>query len=314
MRILSVLALLLLLPISGAASPPERPELRLAWQPVPLDVSQPERRRLGGLTYLGGWVLRSDDRRFGGISGLHVEGDRVLALSDDGTVFRFRVGAGTGSIRALPAGPGRDAGKGNRDSESLVVAGSRAWIGFERVNEIWSYALPDLSPLGSAAPAAMRAWPRNQGAEAMVRLPDGRFLVFYEGDREPRALSEVLLFGGDPTASDAPPARLGYRPPRGYQLSDATLLPDGRLLLVNRRMPPLEGITVKLTVAALPPLRDGTVIEGREIADFRAPLTVDNFEAISATQERGRTIVWIASDDNFFFLQRNLLLKFALDR
>jgi hypothetical protein len=37
-------------------------------------------------------------------------------------------------------------------------------------------------------------------------------------------------------------------------------------------------------------------------------------EALSVTRELGRTIVWIASDDNFSPLQRTLLLKFALDQ
>jgi hypothetical protein len=35
-------------------------------------------------------------------------------------------------------------------------------------------------------------------------------------------------------------------------------------------------------------------------------------EALSVTVENGRTIVWMASDDNFGPLQKTLLLKFAL--
>ena len=45
---------------------------------------------------------------------------------------------------------------------------------------------------------------------------------------------------------------------------------------------------------------------------LRAPAAIDNMEALSVTRERGRTILWIASDDNFSPLQRTLLLKFAL--
>ena len=42
-------------------------------------------------------------------------------------------------------------------------------------------------------------------------------------------------------------------------------------------------------------------------------LPVDNMEALSVTREGDRTIVWIASDDNFNpLLQRTLLMKFAL--
>ena len=53
-------------------------------------------------------------------------------------------------------------------------------------------------------------------------------------------------------------------------------------------------------------------MRGRQIADFHRPINVDNMEALSVTREQGRTIVWIASDDNYNPLQRTLLMKFAL--
>ena len=98
----------------------------------------------------------------------------------------------------------------------------------------------------------------------------------------------------------------------GYRITDAALLPDGRLLLLNRRFALFEGVSAVLSVADLTGLRAGGTIEGREIATLRPPLTVDNMEALSVTVENGRTILWIASDDNFFPLQQTLLLKFAL--
>ena len=54
------------------------------------------------------------------------------------------------------------------------------------------------------------------------------------------------------------------------------------------------------------------MIEPREIAHFAAPVTVDNMEALSVTREGGRTIVRLASDDNFMRWQRTLLLEFEL--
>ena len=98
----------------------------------------------------------------------------------------------------------------------------------------------------------------------------------------------------------------------GYRVSDATLLPDGRLLIVNRRFEWLEGVSAALTVVDAGALRAGAIIQGREIARLQPPLTVDNMEGVSVTVENGRTIVWLVSDDNFFPLQQTLLLKFAL--
>ena len=48
------------------------------------------------------------------------------------------------------------------------------------------------------------------------------------------------------------------------------------------------------------------------LARLESPLAVDNMEGLAVTQEDGRDIVWIISDDNFNAFQRTLLMKFAL--
>ena len=49
------------------------------------------------------------------------------------------------------------------------------------------------------------------------------------------------------------------------------------------------------------------------MATLESPLNVDNMEALAITIENGRTIVWIASDDDFMsIVRRTLLLKFEL--
>ncbi len=145
----------------------------------------------------------------------------------------------------------------------------------------------------------------------MVRLPDGRFLVFSEG-RQISGGTEAVLFNRDPSEPQSEGRTITYLPPKGYRITDAALLPDGRMLFLNRRFALTEGVSAKLTLA--PPLSKtpGATLTGVEIALLRPPLTVDNMEALSVTREGGRTIVWIASDDNFNPLQRTLLLKFAL--
>jgi hypothetical protein len=219
---------------------------------------------------------------------------------------------GVRTIAPLFEGPGSIDVKGDRDSESMIVHGGRAWIGFERSNAVWRYRLGDWRSQAHAAPPEMRKWRSNRGSEAMLRLPDGRFLVFSEGGG---GESPVLLFEGDPAVPGTKAAMLRYRPPQGYRITDAALLPGGRLLFLNRRVALLEGIfSARLTMTKLPRLEPGGLLEGEEVATLRKPLTVDNMEALSVTREGGRTIVWIASDDNFNpLLQRTLLLKFALE-
>jgi hypothetical protein len=194
----------------------------------------------------------------------------------------------------------------------MFVADGQAWIAFERLNEIWRYATDSWKSDSHARPPAMRRWPKNAGGEGMVRLADGRFLLFSEAARRNDGTNEVLLVDGDPAVPGTKMLSLGYRPPEGYRATDAALLPDGRLLILNRRFTVLEGVSAKLVVTQLPALVRGAIIAGQEIADLRPPISVDNMEALSLTVEDGHTIVWMASDDNFNPLQQTLLMKFEL--
>jgi hypothetical protein len=312
--VFGALATIVPAPPEPAPAGPATAILRFA--PVPLDAGDPRRRRAGALLYLGGWELASDSPRFGSISALHVMGGEVIALSDAGTLFRFALPAGRGEERVrivpLPAGPGPATRKSNRDTESMAISGPWLWAGFERHNMIWRYRRADLAATASARPEPMRRWRANSGPEAMARLADGRFLVFGEGLNDLHAFSDAVLFDGDPALARTPAFALRYRRVPGYRVTDAAVLPDGRLLILNRRFAWLEGWSAVVTVADLRGLRAGGTIESREVAALRPPASVDNMEALSVVRENGRTIVWIASDDNFFPLQRTLLLKFEL--
>jgi len=313
---LAVLAFAALATPIAPGPPPPPPGPRTATlhaEPIQLNEDDPTQRRVGALTFLAGWSLSSDDSRFGGISAMAVDGDQVTAISDSGILLMF--GApnsrpGRVDVLPLPAGPGSPTRKIDRDTEAMFVSGGQVWLAFENRNEVWRYARPDWRPEARVAPAGMRRWPTNRGAEAMHRLADGRFLIISES-LEPDATSRALLFAGDPTEG-ADPVELRFRPARGFRITDAAQLPDGRLLLLHRDVSLLGGIAAKLTVVDLAALEARRPVEGREIAHFAPPLTVDNMEALSITREGEQTIVWLASDDNYFPLQRTLLMKFAL--
>ena len=314
-----LLAALLLL-ATVVALPPPPPlagpgEASLHYAPVRLEADDPGRRQLGRLHFLGGWELSSPDPRLGGLSGLHVEGSEAVAVSDAGMVMSFPM-PGTSAaprIRFLPVaqGPGRRRSRRTRDAEGLQVAGGRLWLSFERYNAIWRYDRATMRAEAGAQPATMRRWLGNSGAEAMVRLADGRFLVLEEGRDEGRT-SRAVLFAGDPAVPGTGAVRLSYRRPPGYRVTDAALLPDGRILLLNRSLAGLR-LSAKLVVADLRGLASGGTIEGQEVATLEAPMVVDNMEGLSVTTEQGRTVVWLVSDDDFMRLfRRTLLLKFEL--
>ncbi len=294
-------------------------EPRVVATAVAIDPDDPAHDRIGRLRYLGGWALASRDRRFGGYSALHVDGADFLAVADTGDYLRFRM-ATPGVIETPRFGrlaefPGRLGQKGDSDSESMAIdpATGAIWIGFEQYGAIFRYAAGFGGPVAQNRPSAMRLWPKNEGAESLVRLSDGRFVVLSEDMLLKSGAREALLFPGDPTDPANVPVRFGYVAPPGYKPTDAAQLPDGRLVVLNRHFAPLDGMWAALTIIDPRRAKFADVLTGELIAELRPPLTIDNMEGISVTREGGRTILWIISDDNQSMLQRTLLMKFALE-
>ena len=293
-------------------------EAPIMFTPIPLDAGDPARSDVGRLHFLGGWSLDSPDVRLGGLSGLHVENGEAVAVSDVGMLAFFPLPGASPvpRVRFQPVveGPGASRTRLTRDTEGLQVFGDRLWLSFERYNAVWRYDRGGIRAQAGAQPEAMRRWRgRNSGPEAMVRLADGRFLLIAEGRNDTAPTSEAALFAGDPAVAGTPAIRLRYRrPPGGYRATDAALLPDGRVLILNRSIAGLR-FSARLVVAEVRGLRDGGTIEGQEVATLEAPVVVDNMEGLSVTREQGRTIVWLLSDDDFMRLFRHtLLLKFEL--
>ena len=326
-RLLLVIALaILLLPAKHSAKdlPVREGALLVDLAPVALDERNPHVRSVGPFRSLGNWVLTSRHKDFGGISSMIVTDEgSMLALSDGAALMGFDLPSSVPGkeprprqfIAPLPQRPEtRRWPNWTWDSESMLhdpVSG-RYWVGFELLHWICRYS-PGFARVEScAAPHAMRNWPNTGGAEAMARLPDGRFLVFAEMAYSGEA-NRVLLFDGDPTErTTPPPANLLYHAPRGYRPTDAVVLTPGRLLVLNRRVTLYEGFTAVIAQVDLPPLREGAQLIGKPVARLAPPLLADNFEAMALSREKARTILWLASDDNHQFFQRSLLLKFEV--
>lgn len=289
--------------------------------PVTLDLNDAQRRRLGGLTFLGGVALESPDPAFGGFSALSVERDGFTLLSDGGNVARFRLTSDwrvvAPTFANLPGGPRTGWTKRDRDAESMTVdpRTRQVWVGFEAFPQIWRFSPNLVRAERGATPRAMRRWRLNGGAESLARLADRRFVVIAESPlrRAPEWGRVGLVWAGDPTRISRPAFRFTYRPTRGYDPVDMTQLPDGRIAILERAFGLPFNWSSRLVLVNQDALRPGAVVEGRFVARFAAPLIHDNFEGVAATMENGATILWLISDDNQLFLQRTLLLKFRLD-
>lgn len=290
--------------------------------PVALDSQNLGRMQVGALTWLGGVRLTSQDRAFGGFSAMLLDGDRFTLLSDYGNIVRFRLGADWQprevAFGDLPGGPETGWAKHERDAESMIVdlLSGRTWVGFEWANAIWRFDRALSRPEAHAAPAAMRRWPTGGGPEAMLRLREGSFLVVSE-DARPRGETKSparlgLHFAGDPTDPRQKPTPFLYVPPSGYDPVDMAQLPDGRVLVLNRRFSIPDLFTAKLTLIDPRSLQPNHILYGRELATLAPPLIHDNYEALAVAREGKDTIVWIASDDNNEIWEQSLLLKFRL--
>jgi hypothetical protein len=274
------------------------------------------------LTLLGGWKLASRSSQFGGWSALHIAGDgdgnRVTAIGDYGSVLRFRLtrfGRATEArIDPLPVGCGAQDDKRERDSESLTRAVDGWWVGYEADNRLCKVTLDFAQTLSLKRPLEMAQWSEKYGAEAIVRLADGRMLVFAERAPDGMALRPLLIFSGDPADPTTRVTSRSYLPPTGYSPTDAAQLPDGRILVLNRRFGIADLFTSVLVIIDPAALDSGRPVQGTPIAQLAPPTLHDNFEGLAVTVEAGRPVVWMISDDNFMSWQGTYLLKFALDR
>ena len=306
------------LAVGGVRTTYKNTSQNIAITPLSLDESNPKRTKVGALSFLGGWELRSNNGDFGGISALVALKDgQFLGVSDAGALIGFAmsgdVRADRPFIAALPGAFGKDVTYKDRDSEGIAYdpVSGRIWVSYEHNHAIRRFPASMSRVDGMIRPATMRRWPRNSGAEALVRLADGRFLAFAEGG-DVDGLYPAIRFSGDPVEMGTTQFTFQYRPTEGYRITDATQLPDGRLLLLERRISFPEGFTATLLI--LDPvkiIRDATV-SGDVIATLEPPLLVDNMEGLAVTQENGRTIIWLISDNNFNAIQRTVLMKFAL--
>jgi hypothetical protein len=272
-----------------------------------------------GLRYVDGWSLSSRDRDFGGLSSLMIEDGKFVSLSDIGAVISFGMDAnGTisgASINPLPRGCASDADKRDRDSESIArdPATGTYWIGFEWRNVICRSDARLAKAERLVKPEVMKHWSKTGGPEAIVRLADGRFLIFAEFAQGSGALPEIVIADRDPTAPDARYRRALYMAPEHhFSPTDAAELPDGRLLVINRRFEPPAYFSARLSLLDPIPANVNGIVTGKTIAKFGRPGLTSNFEGVTISNEDGRTFVWLISDDNYMWIENTYLLKFEL--
>ncbi|MEP5937733.1 MAG: esterase-like activity of phytase family protein [Erythrobacter sp.] len=274
-----------------------------------------------GFTLKRAWRLDSAHPDFGGFSALLHFGDgQFLAGSDNGYLFRFRLGENGPADGVLNRiGPSSARSKTVVDLESLMLdpQSGQFWAGFEGSNTIVRYAADD-SEEARANPAEMAHWSANSGSEVMARLDDGRTIVIAEQQSGMAGGGhEALLFPGDPTLGQAP-AQFVFSSDASHRPTGMVITPDGRALMVLRRFDPFDGYSFSIVLAVADPanIRAESDWPVQEWMPLDASLPLDNFEgvALGDVQADGHTCrVWMVSDDNFSAFQDTLLVEFEWD-
>lgn len=232
------------------------------------------------LRVAGAWRVRSSEPRMGGVSAMALDGRDLIAVTDSGVTIRLpRPVAATGiaQFRDLPAGPGRGFYKAGRDSEALArdAQGRGWWVMFENLNSAWLFDR-DFKQAIEAIDLSELDWRSNFGAEGAVSA-GGKLLLF------PESGVEVVDLGAASTKRIALANRFG-------RLSDATMLPDGRIVVIARTYSP-GGFSSRLLL-----YDQGVLAPLARLALGR----LDNAEAIAAEPlAGGGTRIWVMTDNDF---------------
>jgi hypothetical protein len=283
-------------------------------------------RRFGKLEFRGGLELTASSKEFGGISSLHMEpdGSRFLALTDTGRWLRGRItysgSAPSGIVDAEMApmlGPDGKTLRARRwyDTESLTEDAGTVYVGIERVQQILKF---DFAKSGFLArgipievPADFRTMPSNGSLETIAMVPKGlplagTLIVISEAALDASGNNRAYFIGGPH------PGVFTVKRTDDFDVTDCALLPDGDLLILERRFSVLHsGSRIRRIAAA--DLRPGALVDPEVIftADFGQQ--IDNFEGLGLHRTAsGETVLTLVSDNNFFALQRNLLMQFTL--
>lgn len=299
--------------------------------PIDFDREHPGQKQFGKLIFRGGLNLFAKSIYFGGYSALALDpaGTKLLAISDAGTWMKADLDYNGRELKGLSnvtLGPilGQN-GKPlladqDRDSEGMALASGTpeagtALVSFERKHRIARYPFTADRfgpPAGTIPlPPAAKRMDANRGIEALAMIASGRLkgtlVAFSERLPDKNGNLTGWLIGG-PT-----PGTIALKPIEGFDITDAAALPDGGIVILERRFRYSEGVKMRIRRVSPAELKPGAAIAGEVLLEATDSLNIDNMEAIGVSRgASGETVLTLMSDDNFSPLQRTLIMQFTL--
>ncbi len=294
-------------PTAAQTGPGGTPLIEISVQSVGLTPSD-----VDGVQLRSAVALTSPNPDFGGFSGLIIQNQHMVAISDRGHWLLADLEEGPRGLLPTRAGyapitdsDGRPFEEAGADAEGLTVRDGAFAVSFEQDHRIMFHIQE--GRLGDVFQTRdFERLPGNNGLEGLATLPDGWLIAFAE---EPQNGAAPFW-----TISHAGTVEGGALPLHGPErVTGADVGPDGRLYLVLRDYVPILGLSIRverydLTEEGFP------VIETRQVlARFGSLSGIDNMEGIAVwADDSGLTHLTLISDDNFNALQRTLLVDFEV--
>lgn len=325
LRLPAALALAALLTVHASVAAPTT---------IPVDVSARTienfrigsgQQRFGELEFAGGLEMTASSRHFGALSAVHVFDDqtRMLAVADTGFWLQAQIerdedgrptGLSTVTMWEMTEfGPG----KWETDAEGLTVAGDTVHVSFERDHRIADYTLgaDGFPALQSVAPppVPLRELRRNRGFETVTVAPETSPLagsLIGVSEKSLDRNGNMMAFARRPDGSSF---EFSVKRIDEFDITDGQFLPDGDLILLERRFNVADGVAMRLRRIDGGTIEKGATVDGEALIEANLLYQIDNMEGLSITVDPdGTPRLTIVSDDNHSILQRNLLLEFRL--
>ncbi|MFX3680970.1 esterase-like activity of phytase family protein [Oceaniradius stylonematis] len=282
--------------------------------------------RFGDLEFAGGLEINATSRHFGALSGFRfVDGQgRFIGVTDtgfwvDGTLARGEDGNPAGvTDLAMTAIAGRGGapitGKWQADAEGIAARDGTLWVSFEREHRIAVYETDGEKRRWKAAappPVPLHELRRNRGFEGIAIGTEasalaGALIGVTENSLD--AAGNIMAFARPGTGE---PFEFSVAKRDDFYVTDIDFLPDGDLILLERRFNVRDGVAMRLRRIDDAEIRARATVDGEILLEVDMRFQIDNMEGLAITQDAdGVPRLTIVSDDNHSILQRNLLIEF----
>ena len=298
-------------------------------KPISQFKSGSDQTVFGPLEFIGGIEFRSDDSRVQSLSSIRFrpDGRHFVSVLDTGEwltgqIMRDTSGRLSGlsgvAVSPILMRNGRAGSKSAADAEGLALRDGEAFVSFEQQHRVDAYPDPGFEV---ATPSynvnfliPRHELRRNAGVETLVASPpssplQGGLVAIAESSRDEAGNLLAAIVDG-PLKGEFTVVR--HDP---YDATDGAFLPNGDLLLLERRFSFIGGMGMRIRRIKGEDLRPGAVVDGEVLIDVGMSYEIDNMEGIDVIKgPDGRPHLIVVSDDNGNFIQRNVMLEFRLSQ